>query len=104
MLFIFQADFGILFDVDGVLARGSTPLNAAVQAIRHLEDESGQLKVPVAFVTNACNRSHDKAAQIQKWLNIQVSTRCIIHTQLIAGRLSCRICIKSIFTYIRMTL
>ena len=85
MLFIFQADFGILFDVDGVLARGSTPLNAAVQAIRHLEDESGQLKVPVAFVTNACNRSHDKAAQIQKWLNIQVSTRYnqLLHSNII---------------------
>jgi ribonucleotide monophosphatase NagD (HAD superfamily) len=61
-----------LFDVDGVLARGSTPLSAAQQAIRLLEDEEGHLKVPVAFVTNACNRSNDKAAQIQKWLNIQV--------------------------------
>ena len=59
--------------MDGVLARGSTPLTAAVQAIRQLEDDCGQLKVPVAFVTNACNRSHDKAAQIQKWLNIQVA-------------------------------
>ena len=58
--------------MDGVLARGSTPLNAATQAIRYLIDDKGELKVPVAFVTNACNRSHDKAAQIQKWLNIQV--------------------------------
>lgn len=69
---LLQADFGVLFDVDGVLARGSTPLGAAVQAIRLLEDDEGHLKVPVAFVTNACNRSHDKAAQIQKWLDIQV--------------------------------
>lgn len=74
-----EADFGILFDVDGVLARGSTPLNAAVQAIRYLEDENGHLKVPVAFVTNACNRSQDKAAQIQKWLNIQVTPDMVIH-------------------------
>lgn len=74
-----EADFGILFDVDGVLARGSTPLSAAVQAIRYLEDEHGNLKVPVAFVTNACNRSHDKAAQIQKWLNIQVTPDMVIH-------------------------
>ena len=61
-----------MFDVDGVLARGSTPLAAAQEAIRLLEDGDGRLKVPVAFVTNACNRSHDKAAQIQKWLGIQV--------------------------------
>ena len=67
-----QADFGILFDVDGVVAYGAHPLQAAVQAIRTLEDEDGQLRVPVAFVTNSCNRSQDKAAQIQKWLNIQV--------------------------------
>lgn len=72
MICIFQADFGILFDVDGVLARGSTPLTAAIEAIRLLEDDQGRLRVPVAFVTNACNRSHDKAAQIQKWLDIQV--------------------------------
>lgn len=75
-----QADFGILFDVDGVLARGATPLNAAVQAIRLLEDNDGQLKVPVAFVTNACNRSQDKAAQIQKWLDIQVTPDQVIHS------------------------
>lgn len=74
-----EADFGILFDVDGVLARGSTPLSAAQQAIRLLEDEEGHLKVPVAFVTNACNRSNDKAAQIQKWLNIQVTPDQVIH-------------------------
>ena len=67
-----QADFGILFDVDGVLARGSTPLTAALQAIRALEDDDGQLRVPVAFVTNACNRSQDKANQLKKWLNIEV--------------------------------
>ncbi|XP_045164751.1 haloacid dehalogenase-like hydrolase domain-containing 5 [Mercenaria mercenaria] len=74
-----EADFGVLFDVDGVLARGSTPLSAAQQAIRLLEDDEGRLKVPVAFVTNACNRSNDKATQIQKWLNIQVTPDQVIH-------------------------
>jgi len=75
--FRLQADFGVLFDVDGVLARGSTPLVAAEQAIRLLEDEEGRMKVPVAFVTNACNRSHDKANQLQKWLDIHVIMFCL---------------------------
>ncbi|KAL3851957.1 hypothetical protein ACJMK2_015647 [Sinanodonta woodiana] len=74
-----EPDFGILFDVDGVLARGSTPLSAAVQAARLLQDSQGNLKVPVAFVTNACNRSHDKARQIQDWLNIKVTPDMVIH-------------------------
>lgn len=67
-----QPDFGILFDVDGVLARGTNPLEPAVKALKLLQDEEGNLKVPVAFVTNACNRSEDKARQISKWFNVQV--------------------------------
>ncbi|XP_052250337.1 haloacid dehalogenase-like hydrolase domain-containing 5 isoform X2 [Dreissena polymorpha] len=78
-VFANEADFGVLFDVDGVLARGSTPLTAAVEGIRLLKDDQGNLRVPVAFVTNSCNRSKDKAAQIQKWLNIQVTPDQVIH-------------------------
>ena len=62
-----------MFDIDGVLARGTNPLQAAIDAFKILTDEEGQLRVPVAFVTNACNRSADKAAQIQGWLGIEVS-------------------------------
>ncbi|KAK6177275.1 hypothetical protein SNE40_015404 [Patella caerulea] len=72
-------DFGILFDVDGVLARGSTPLDPAVRAIERLKDCDGNLRVPVAYVTNATNRSHDKAAQISKWFNMPVSPENVIH-------------------------
>ena len=75
---ILQPSFGILFDVDGVLARGSNPLDPAVQAVQMLKDTSGNLRVPVAFVTNACNRSHDKAKQIANWFNLPVSTQSLI--------------------------
>ncbi|XP_069141469.1 haloacid dehalogenase-like hydrolase domain-containing 5 isoform X2 [Argopecten irradians] len=74
-----QPEFGILFDVDGVLARGSNPLDPAIQAVKLLTDTEGNLRVPVAYVTNACNRSYDKAAQIQKWFNIPVSPSQVIH-------------------------
>ncbi|CAG5123542.1 unnamed protein product, partial [Candidula unifasciata] len=74
-----EVDFGILFDVDGVLARGSTPLEPAKKAIDKLKDADGKLKVPVAFVTNACNRSADKARQISSWFEIDVSPDHVIH-------------------------
>lgn len=62
-----------MFDVDGVLARGSAALAPAVKAIEKLKDADGQLRVPCAFVTNACNRTHDKAKQIAGWFNLEVS-------------------------------
>lgn len=74
-----EPDFGILFDVDGVLARGSTPLEPAKRAMQKLKDANGHLKVPCAFVTNACNRSYDKARQIGNWFDIEVSPDQVIH-------------------------
>ncbi|XP_071083455.1 haloacid dehalogenase-like hydrolase domain-containing 5 isoform X1 [Haliotis cracherodii] len=76
---IAEPDFGILFDVDGVLARGSAALAPAVKAIEKLKDADGQLRVPCAFVTNACNRTHDKAKQIAGWFNLEVSCDQVIH-------------------------
>ncbi|XP_052823424.1 haloacid dehalogenase-like hydrolase domain-containing 5 [Octopus bimaculoides] len=75
-----EPDFGVMFDIDGVLARGTEPLQAAVNAFKLLTDENHQLRVPVAFVTNACNRSADKAAQIQSWLGIDVTPDMVVHS------------------------
>lgn len=71
--FQLQPDFGILFDVDGVLARGSNPLDPAVRGVNQLKDSHGNLRVPVAFVTNSCNRSRDKAAQLERWFDTPVN-------------------------------
>lgn len=68
-----QPSFGICFDVDGVLARGTIPLDAARKAFDKLVDEDRNLKVPVTFVTNALNRNCDKAKQIEDWLGTPVS-------------------------------
>ncbi|RUS83265.1 hypothetical protein EGW08_008988 [Elysia chlorotica] len=74
-----KVDFGILFDVDGVLARGSMPLDPAKKAMEKLKDSEGNLKVPVAFVTNASNRSADKARQISNWFDVNVPPEQVIH-------------------------
>ncbi len=68
-----QPRFGICFDVDGVLARGTLALPQACRGMKKLQDENGDVKVPVVYVTNSLNRDQDKANQISTWFNIPVS-------------------------------
>jgi len=67
-----QPKFGICFDIDGVLARGTEVLEAAVKAFKKLVNDHNKVQVPVVFVTNALNRNIDKAMQISNWLGIKV--------------------------------
>ena len=48
-------DFGIFFDIDGVIVRGKNVLPFAPHAFKRLVDDNGNFKVPTVFVTNACN-------------------------------------------------
>lgn len=73
-----QIEFGILLDVDGVLAKGNFPLEPAKKAVAKLKDSEGNLKVPVAFVTNSSSRSLDKASQIGNWFDITVLPEHVI--------------------------
>ena len=71
----FQPRFGICFDVDGVLARGTLAIPAAQKAFKYLlQDEKGDVQAPIVFVTNSLNRNQDKANQIASWFNVPVST------------------------------
>ncbi|KAL2093900.1 hypothetical protein ACEWY4_011212 [Coilia grayii] len=66
--------FGLLFDIDGVLVRGRTPIPAAKQCFRTLVDRNGKYKVPVVFVTNAGNCVRQtKAEQLSHLLEVEVS-------------------------------
>ncbi|NXK20498.1 HDHD5 hydrolase, partial [Arenaria interpres] len=66
--------FGFLFDIDGVLVRGKTPIPAAKAAFRKLVNSQGQFLVPVVFVTNAgdCLRQK-KADQLSHLLGVPIS-------------------------------
>ncbi|CAN8185909.1 unnamed protein product [Coccothraustes coccothraustes] len=66
--------FGFLFDIDGVLVRGRTPIPAARAAFRKLVSPQGQFLVPVVFVTNAgdCLRQK-KADQLSHLLGVPIS-------------------------------
>lgn len=66
--------FGLLFDIDGVLVRGRTPIPAAKECFRKLVDHDGKYKVPVVFVTNAGNcMRQTKAEHLSQILGTAVS-------------------------------
>ncbi|XP_026221448.1 haloacid dehalogenase-like hydrolase domain-containing 5 [Anabas testudineus] len=66
--------FGLLFDIDGVLVRGTTPIPAAKQCFRNLVDRNGKYKAPVVFVTNAGNCMREvKAEHLSHLLEVKVS-------------------------------
>ncbi|XP_077372176.1 haloacid dehalogenase-like hydrolase domain-containing 5 [Festucalex cinctus] len=69
-----QGSFGLLFDIDGVLVRGRTPIPAAKQCFKNLVDHQGKYKVPVVFVTNAGNcMRQTKAEHLSHLLEVDVS-------------------------------
>ncbi|XP_072522168.1 haloacid dehalogenase-like hydrolase domain-containing 5 [Salminus brasiliensis] len=70
----FEPGFGLLFDIDGVLVRGRTPIPAAKKAFQKLVDSKGRFVVPVVFVTNAGNCLRQKKAdQLSHILGIPIS-------------------------------
>lgn len=80
--FAFQPNFGCLFDIDGVLLRGAVPIPVAKTAIDLLKGKDGKLRVPIAFVTNACANVEPKVKQLMNTFNIEVrsSKFLLVHT------------------------
>jgi HAD superfamily hydrolase (TIGR01456 family) len=76
-----QPTFGICFDCDGVLARGTIPIKAAQRAFKRLVDDRGQFLVPVAFVTNSLNKNADKAKIIGEWFDVEVTPDQMVQAQ-----------------------
>ena len=62
-----QNTFGICFDVDGVLLRGSDPIPTAKKAFLRLGC------TPVVFLTNSCGSDAAKALKIAKAIEVDVS-------------------------------
>ncbi|KAJ6668401.1 hypothetical protein lerEdw1_015778 [Lerista edwardsae] len=74
-----QPTFGFLFDIDGVLVRGKTPIPAARKAFQKLLNSQGQFLMPVVFVTNAGNCLRQKKAdQISHVLGVPISQTQVI--------------------------
>lgn len=68
-----RPDFGIFFDIDGVIVRGKNVLPFAPHTFKRLVDDNGKFRVPTVFVTNACNTLRkNKADKLSSWLGIDV--------------------------------
>ncbi|GAA47299.1 Haloacid dehalogenase-like hydrolase domain-containing 5 [Clonorchis sinensis] len=74
-----QPGFGLLFDIDGVLGRGANVFPQAQEAFKLLCDPDGtELRVPVAFVTNACGNTLSKVERLSRWFNVEIDPEQLI--------------------------
>lgn len=65
-----------MFDIDGVLLRGKTPIPYAKEAMQNLLDKSGKkFAVPAVFCTNGFGLREVKAATLSEKLEIDVSLK-----------------------------
>lgn len=66
-------EFGLFFDIDGVIVRGREVLSGAKKAFQLLTDKDNKFWVPTVFVTNAGNCLRQKKAnQLSNWLDMEV--------------------------------
>lgn len=75
-----QKKFGLLFDIDGVLLRGKTPIPEAIEAMKMVYKD-GQFVVPTVFCTNAFGHRERKVASLEAALNIKVDPDQVIMSQ-----------------------
>ncbi|XP_046654424.1 haloacid dehalogenase-like hydrolase domain-containing 5 isoform X1 [Daphnia pulicaria] len=73
------AEFGFMFDIDGVIVRGKEVLPAAVESFKKLVDSNGKFRVPVIFVTNAGNNLRcQKAQKLTDLLGVEISQEQVV--------------------------
>ncbi|XP_022746352.1 uncharacterized protein YKR070W-like isoform X3 [Durio zibethinus] len=58
-----RCNFGIAFDIDGVILRGRVPIGGSPRALRRLYGDSGELNVPYLFLTNGGGIPETKRAK-----------------------------------------
>ncbi|CAF3671641.1 unnamed protein product [Rotaria sordida] len=71
--------FGLLFDIDGVLMRGRKLLPYTRDAFQSLVKTTGEFRIPTVFVTNAGNELRSsKAAKLTQILEIPIAPEQVI--------------------------
>ncbi|GLT66871.1 hypothetical protein SLA2020_392140 [Shorea laevis] len=71
--------FGIAFDIDGVILRGSVPIGGSPQALRRLYGKSGDLKIPYLFLTNGGGIPETRRAkELSELLGVNILPRQIV--------------------------
>ena len=68
-----------MFDIDGVLLRGKTPIAAAKEALQSLMDSTHRkFKIPCVFCTNGFGLPEVKAQTLSERLEVYVSLRILL--------------------------
>jgi len=75
-----QKEFGLLFDIDGVLLRGKEPIDVAAEAMQMIYKD-GDFIIPTVFCTNAFGKRERKAENLSSALGIKVDPDQIILSQ-----------------------
>ena len=74
--------FGIMFDIDGVLLRGNTPIAAAKEALQSLVDSTHRkFKIPCVFCTNGFGLPEVKAQMLSECLGVYVRPDQMVMSQ-----------------------
>ncbi|XP_012277658.1 haloacid dehalogenase-like hydrolase domain-containing 5 isoform X2 [Orussus abietinus] len=74
-----KPNFGLLFDIDGVIVRGKNVLPSVPESFKRLMGQNGKFRVPTVFVTNSGSALRSqKAADLSKWIGIEVSEQQVI--------------------------
>ena len=69
-----KPNFGLIFDIDGVLLRGKTVLESTLSCFKLIVDSKGNFRVPTVFLTNAGNELRSsKAAKLSALLGVHVN-------------------------------
>ncbi|XP_012447855.1 uncharacterized protein YKR070W [Gossypium raimondii] len=85
-----RCNFGIAFDIDGVILRGRVPVGGSPQALRRLYGDSGELIVPYLFLTNGGGIPETKRAkELSELLGVN-----IMASQVVQGHSSFRNLLK----------
>ncbi|XWS07883.1 hypothetical protein CRYUN_Cryun41cG0030600 [Craigia yunnanensis] len=72
-------NFGIAFDIDGVILRGRVPIGGSPQALRRLYGESGELNVPYLFLTNGGGIPETKRAkELSELLGVNIMSSQVV--------------------------
>ncbi|KAF9597901.1 hypothetical protein IFM89_022262 [Coptis chinensis] len=73
------SNFGIAFDIDGVIIRGHTPIGNSPQALKRLYRDCGTLRIPFLFLTNGGGIPESKrASELSDLLGVNILTSQVL--------------------------
>lgn len=71
--------FGLIFDIDGVVARGRRVIPGVPEVFNKCITRKGKFCIPTVFLTNSSNGlARDKAQDLSEWLKVKITEEQVI--------------------------